>query len=196
MAAKQRSMFDALKERLATPEPPAARTEGMTSPALAKGQAEGEPGESSPLMLSATERFLLGEGVELPDVGPPPSPHADLWMLGPAPTYQRKIAFTESVGARFGDLALTSRFCLDRWSESPAGFRWTLDPGPIEAVIPSARARDLLSGTFTRTQVGLGKLAMAEYGGDLDQAIIHAIREQMDLLGLDRYIPDEPQEAW
>jgi hypothetical protein len=146
-------------------------------------------------MPSAHETFLLGEGVEPPAPLPPLPLHASLWMLG-APTYQRKIAFTESVGGRFGDIALTSRFVLDRWSESPAGFRWTLDPSAPPDIEASSRARDLLEGTFVRTQVGLCKLAASQYDGNLDQAIIHAIDEQMTMLGLDRYIPEEPQEAW
>jgi hypothetical protein len=131
------------------------------------------------------------------EASPPPPARADLWMLGPHPTYQRRIAFTDSVGGRFGDIGLTTRFCLDNWSQSPNGFRWTLDPSAVtvpEGISP--RAAELLTGCFARTVSGLYKRAAVECDGDLEAAICRAIDEQMTMLGLDRYIPDEPQEAW
>ena len=127
--------------------------------------------------------------------GPAEATETLLWMLGETPTYQRRIAFTESVGARFGDLTLTARFTLDRWSESPNGFQWTLDPGnPVGAII-SPRAEAILSGCFVRVRRGLCKRAIAEYGGDVEQAIITAIDEHMTMLGLDRYLPEHAEAA-
>jgi hypothetical protein len=144
----------------------------------------------------AEDEFLLTEGV-LPETPPPPPPIVppppDLWMLG-TPTYQRRIVFTESIGARFGDTRLTARFLLDGWCQSPAGFRWTLDPAAPGIVEPSERARDLLAPCLVRTRVGLCKLAVAEHAGDVEAAIIQAIDEHLTQMGLDRFIP-EPAEA-
>ena len=163
--------------------------------ALRDALVEGKPVIPRP---EADLQFLQSEGV-LPETisvnPPPPVAENPLWMLGApgTPTYQRTIAFTMSVGGRFGDVGLTTRFILDAWSRSPAGLRWTLDPVAPTGVMSTLRAEGILSGCLVQTRVGLSKLAERACARDLEAAIIRAIDEHMTMLGLDRYIPEQAE---
>jgi hypothetical protein len=163
------------------------------------------PAERSTPWPAAAQALLESEGA-LPErwsptaeSAPPPAarylPDDALWMLG-TPTYQRRIVFTESVGGRFGDLSLTARFILEGWSRSPAGLRWTLDPGAATVLVASDRATRLIEPCLAQAKAGLQKLATREYDGDLEAAIIRAIDEHLTTLGLDRYIPDPAEDSW
>lgn len=145
-----------------------------------------------PLEGAALEDFLLGQGVE-PEPEAPVDVHGDLWMLG-ACSPRRRIAFTEGIGTRFGDLGLTTRFVLDRWAESPGALRYILDPAAPEAATVSARAEDILAGCLVKVRTGLAKRAVSQHDGDMEQAIVASIHEQMDVFGLEMTLP-EPAEA-
>ena len=139
----------------------------------------------------ATAAFLRGQGAE----GVVPAPGPDLWMLEPC-TRARRVAFLESLGARFaGDIPGITVYVLDRWSEQPMGFRFTLDPGAPAVPVVSPRAEALLIRCFVRTRMGLYKRAVAEHAGDLDAAIRASVHEMMTLFGLEASLGLPEEEA-
>jgi hypothetical protein len=144
----------------------------------------------------AFRQVALGQGVELSPVVSltPVQMHADLWMLG-SPSYRRRIAFTESIGTRFGDIGLTTSFVLDRWGEGPAGLTWVLDPIAYDMVGLTTRGEDILARCLVKTRTGLLKRAASQCWGDLEHAIILAIDEQMQVFGLDQFLPEAAEVA-